>query len=834
MARVCVIRCHYFRDTRLQREVGALLDRGHSVHVLCLCDKGEPLREHRGRLTITRMPMRHSAGAGAARRLAEYLTFFVVVGLGVGALHLRRRFDLVQVNSLPDALVFVALLPRLTGARVLLDLQEPMPEFFATKSGVGERHPVVRLIAALEQASIRFADAALTATEQMRQAFVARGASPEKITVVMDGSDEEVFDPTRFPRRVRGDDRFVLVSHGTIEPQYGLDTAIRAVAKLAEVIPSLELRIVGDGSQRAELQTLACRLGMSDRVVFSSGFVPIDELVATLAASDVGVVAMKRDRFRDLTLAGKMFDYITMGIPMVVSTTRSVQETFPAGCFESFVSDDPSDLARAIERLYHDPKLAESYATRAKDVARPYSWPVQRSRYWEVVDAMLDPAATTDRRLSTLLAGNKIREDSEGLSVTLTRRPDTSTLATWDELVRQVPGSDVAQLSAWADVRRPTGFEPLYVLALRGTELVGGALVMTRRLPLVREVGYVPYGPVISLDAERDPVIAVLAAALRDLGHRKTRTLFVQPPLGGDDISLELRRQGFRPSHANIAPAASLRLDLARDEDELRAGMQKRLQRWTRRWPARGVRVRRGTQDDVAFLARLHAASAQHHGFKPIPFDYLANLYRRLAPAGHAELFVGEVEGVPVAARLFTGCGGVLKSRLTGMDRDSAAGKLKVTAAIEWEAMRWAKANGYRWVDFGGIGDTAVSILEDERSDSSTLTSSEAFKASFGGTPFRYPTPVEIISSPVVRVGYDLSLRWPVGRRLVEQGVPPPAARRPWVGRWRCRSGEVAVEKGPGPLGDVVGHRILGEQASQLAEELAGVSMIVRVPAHRA
>ena len=179
----------------------------------------------------------------------------------------------------------------------------------------------------------------------MRQAFVARGASPDKITVVMDGSDEEVFDPTRFPRRVRDDDRFVLVSHGMIESQYGLDTAIRAVARLVAAIPSLELRIVGDGSQRSELQTLACRLGVSDRIVFSSGFVPIDELVATLATSDAGVVAMKQDRFRDLTLAGKIFDYITMGIPMVVSTTRSVEETFPAGCFESFVSDDPSDLA---------------------------------------------------------------------------------------------------------------------------------------------------------------------------------------------------------------------------------------------------------------------------------------------------------------------------------------------------------------------------------------------------------------------------------------------------------------------------------------------------------
>jgi lipid II:glycine glycyltransferase (peptidoglycan interpeptide bridge formation enzyme) len=88
------------------------------------------------------------------------------------------------------------------------------------------------------------------------------------------------------------------------------------------------------------------------------------------------------------------------------------------------------------------------------------------------------------------------------------------------------------------------------------------------------------------------------------------------------------------------------------------------------------------------------------------------------------------------------------------MDRDSASGQLSVPAAVEWEAIRWAKANGYPWVHFGGIRATAVSILEDERSDSSALTAAEVFKTPFGGTSFRYPTPVEIISSPVVRVAY--------------------------------------------------------------------------------
>jgi glycosyltransferase involved in cell wall biosynthesis/lipid II:glycine glycyltransferase (peptidoglycan interpeptide bridge formation enzyme) len=785
MARVCVVRCHYFRDTRLQREVAALLDRGHRVHVLCLRGAGEPLRERRDHLTITRIPLSHAAGAGPARRLVEYGLFFLTATLGVTALHLCRRLDLVQVNSLPDALVFAALVPRLCGARVLLDLQEPMPEFFETKSSAGERHSAVRLIIALEQASIRFADAVLTATEQMRQAFVARGAPADKITVVMDGSDEAIFDPARHPGH--HGDKFVLVSHGTIEPQYGLDTAIRAVAQLAGTIPALELRIIGDGSARTELQALASRLGVSDRVFFSAGFVPADELVTTLAGSDVGVVAMKQDRFRDLTLAGKMFDYITMGIPMVVSSTRSVVETFPDGCFETFVSDDAVDLARAIRRLHADPPLAASYARQAKDVARPYSWPVQRRHYWDVVDALLEPGAVRTWR------GASPHDGTAPLSVTVTRRPDIPRLIRWDELVRHTPGSDVAQLSEWADVRRAAGFAPVYVFVSQGGELVGGAQVLTRRLPIVGGVGYLPYGPVIASGVDRDVVIAVLASSMRRLTRKHVRMLFIQPPSGSEDVSRELGRCGFRPTRADIAPHASLRLDLSCDERQLWAGLPAETRRRAKKWPGRAVRVRHGTQEDVAVLARLHAATAQHHGFEPISLEYMANLYRLLAPAGHVELFIGEIAGRPVVADLLTGCGGVLTGRLTGMDRESAAGKFGVPAAVRWEAIRWAKAQGYHWFDFGGVGEAAVSTRTAERPNSSMLTGGDAYKASFGATLFGYPPPVEFISSPLLRFAYDLARRWPTGRRMMEN-----AQRRLRTGRRLAGAGRVRRNSGTG------------------------------------
>src|SRR2546421_2665483 len=285
MARVCVIREHYVpQDSRVAREVTTLRDLGHHVDVICLRAEGQPRVERGPGMTVWRLPMRHRRGP-AARYLFEYGAFFVLAAGLVTLLHARRRYRLIQVNSLPDALVFAAALPRLFGARVLLDLQECMPEFFATRFGVALTHPAVRAIARVERASIGFADLVITPTSQMRDAFVARGAAPAKITVVMDGADQDVFRPVANPS---GGGGFTLVTHGTVEPHYGIDTVIEAVAGVRGERPGPRLEVYGDGSDLPRLRQIAADRQVADQVHFSGGFVPIEELVQAIARADAG------------------------------------------------------------------------------------------------------------------------------------------------------------------------------------------------------------------------------------------------------------------------------------------------------------------------------------------------------------------------------------------------------------------------------------------------------------------------------------------------------------------------------------------------------------------
>jgi len=386
MARVCVIRQGYFPlDTRVRREVHALAGAGHEVDVICVRRPGEPRRERRGRVRVLRLPAPLRRTDGAVRYVAQYAAFGLAVAIVAAVLHARRRWDVVQVNSMPDALVFAAAAPRLLGARVVLDLHECMPEFFQVKFGVGPRHPAVRLVAAAEQAAIRFADRVITCTEQMREAFVARGARADKIEVVLNAADEAIFDAHRHPPAARNG-RFTLICHGAIERSYGHDTLLHAAALARDEIPGLRVEIYGDGTFRPELERLARELGLDGCVRISAGWAPIEQLVAAIAAADAGVVAMRRDAFRDLTHCNKMFDLIAMRRPAIVSRTRAVEAYFGEGCFAYFESGDEHGLADAIRALHREPELRDRLAARATAVAAPYRWDRQREIYREVIE----------------------------------------------------------------------------------------------------------------------------------------------------------------------------------------------------------------------------------------------------------------------------------------------------------------------------------------------------------------------------------------------------------------------------------------------------------------
>ncbi len=409
MARVCVIsKSHLPFDARVVREAGALAGAGHVVDVICGQFAEQPFRERAGNITIYRLPIARRRGS-KLRYAFEFVTFQLGAAALAGWLHLRHAYDVVETTSLPDWLVFAAIVPKVLGARVLLDLHDPAPEYDMTKYGVGPDHRSVRLLAFLEQASIRFADFVTTCSEQMRQRYAERGAPLEKIAVVLNSFDEDRYQPERIVPAPRTEGEFVLISHGTIEPNYGLDVVVRAVHLLRDKIPGLRFEIYGDGTHRETVRALSRELGLDEQVRFSDGFRPMEEVLPRIAAADVGIVAVRRDAFRDITLCIKMFDFVSLRRPVVISRTSAVEAYFGDGCFELFESGDERDLARAILALYQDPARRRRLVERATLTNEPYRWVHQGRRYLEIVERLAARHAPNDERGASRV-GEAVRE----------------------------------------------------------------------------------------------------------------------------------------------------------------------------------------------------------------------------------------------------------------------------------------------------------------------------------------------------------------------------------------------------------------------------------------
>jgi glycosyltransferase involved in cell wall biosynthesis len=180
----------------------------------------------------------------------------------------------------------------------------------------------------------------------------------------------------------------VLVHHGSLVHRYGADLAVRAVARLRERIPTLHLRLYGDGDLRPTLVALIDELHIADRVTLHPDYVPLDALLPLLAAADAAIVPHRADAFTHTILPNKLMEYLALGLPTVVTRTRTVQWHIPEDAVDYCEPNDVDALAEAIERLWSDPPHRRELAARALAFSNAHSWTDAAGVYCSDVDEL--------------------------------------------------------------------------------------------------------------------------------------------------------------------------------------------------------------------------------------------------------------------------------------------------------------------------------------------------------------------------------------------------------------------------------------------------------------
>jgi glycosyltransferase involved in cell wall biosynthesis len=378
----------YESDTRVLQYAKVLAARGDSVDVFALRREGSPSFEVMDGVNVYRIQSRKVNEPGRLAYLVRVLRFLLVSTFVLTKKHLSKPYDVVHVHSVPDSLIFAALAPKLSGARIILDIHDILPEFYASKFGLSSNSFLFRMLVLVEGVSTHFADHVIVANHLWRERL-SRSVRPDKCTTIINYPD-----PCIFYRRARAEksQAFRILYPGSLNQHQGLDIAIRAFAQAADRMPGAEFHIYGEGPTRNWLIQLTSRLGLSKRIFFHD-FLPTHEIADIMASADLAVVPKRASSgFGNEAASTKIMEFMALGIPVIVSRTKIDSYYHDDSMVKFFESENADQLAEAMVLLWQDPRLRAQLAVNALEYVRKNNW---REKKWEYLrllgDEKLDP-----------------------------------------------------------------------------------------------------------------------------------------------------------------------------------------------------------------------------------------------------------------------------------------------------------------------------------------------------------------------------------------------------------------------------------------------------------
>ena len=387
----------YERDNRVMRYAETLAKRGDQVDVLSLHLSGLADPGIRNGVSVLHVQERTVDERNQLTYLIRVSLFFLRAMIRVSTNHIRKPYQLVHVHSVPDFLVFTAWLPRLMGAKIILDIHDLLPEFYGSKFHCSKDSPIFKLMVWIEKVSCAFAHHVILPNHIWLERIRSRSVSPPKSAVVLNYPDPSIF----YRRgRSRHDDRFIMMYPGTLAMHQGLDVAIRALAIVKDVIPQADFHIYGTGKAMEDLTKLVNELGMEDRILLYP-FMPIWEIAKVMENADLGVVPKRNDSFANEAFSTKTLEFMALGVPLLISDTAVDRYYFNDRIVTFARSGDDNDLAAKMVQLVRDPEARRNQVENADGFIKQNTWDVKKSEYLNLVDVltgMIDPVPTKPKQ----------------------------------------------------------------------------------------------------------------------------------------------------------------------------------------------------------------------------------------------------------------------------------------------------------------------------------------------------------------------------------------------------------------------------------------------------
>jgi len=313
----------------------------------------------------------------------------------------------------------------------------------------------------------------------------------------------------------------------------------------------------------------------------------------------------------------------------------------------------------------------------------------------------------------------------------------------WSALLSDLPAAHILQSWEWGDFKQATtGWVPYRYAFRRGGQIVAAASIGVRQVGPFRLM-YAPKGPALDYtDGELSKqVIDWLMTYAR---QERTVWLKIDPDvaqatgepgsdedtlyLPGQQLQQLLRQRGWYFSDDQVQFRNTIVIDLRASEDDLLMQMSQNTRRKVRQAEKKEVSLRPATPDDLPVLYQLYAETGQRDGFLIRPYAYYASLWRDFMQRGLAHAIIAEYAGAPIAHVILFRFGQTCWY-FYGASSEAERQRMP-NYALQWAAMRWAKAQGCIRYDMWGAPN--------DFSESDPMWGVYQFKRGFRGTVVRH------------------------------------------------------------------------------------------------
>ncbi|CAD7766604.1 MAG: D-inositol-3-phosphate glycosyltransferase [Candidatus Argoarchaeum ethanivorans] len=383
---ICMVAYTFYEsDNRIRRYAETLVKRGDSVSVFSLKREGQGSFGVLNGVEIYRIQERIVNEKGKLSYLYKLLKFFVLSTCFLAKEHIKKPYDLIHVHSVPDFEVFAAVLPKLMGAKIILDIHDIVPEFYCSKFNTKKDSLIFKCLVLIEKLSIKFADHTIISNHIWYDTLVSRSVKKEKCTTILNYPDNTLFIKNK---KVTNNDKIIMLYPGTLNWHQGLDIAIKAFARIAEQTPFAEFHIYGDGSSKNDLEKMVLELGVENKV-FVNGLVSIDEIVSIMSNADIGIIPKRNDSFGGEAFSTKSLEFMLLGVPIIVSKTKIDDYYFNESIVKYFEPESDKELAVAMLSLIKNKEERKKLSQNALNYVAAKNWESKKTIYINLVNSIL-------------------------------------------------------------------------------------------------------------------------------------------------------------------------------------------------------------------------------------------------------------------------------------------------------------------------------------------------------------------------------------------------------------------------------------------------------------